>query len=140
MLPLKSTRFEVNRDNSIEFNSVALSDLGPYICQAYSGQGRPVSMYVTVLGNGPARAESPEDEQYLQYVVNAQQPTPSYYIPTPLPPVELEPIGKRLHLFCLGFISTLTFKSYAMYYTIENMNMNLNMIYIYLTDFNKQST
>lgn len=96
MLPLKSTRFEVNRDNSIEFNSVALSDLGPYICQAYSGQGRPVSMYVTLLGVGPARAEAPEDEQYLQYVVNAPslQPTPSYYRPTPA--VESEPIGKRI--------------------------------------------
>lgn len=97
MLPLKSTRFEVNRDNSIEFNSVGLSDLGPYICQAYSGQGRPVSMYVTVLGVGPARAETPEDEQYLQYVVNAPplQPTPSNYPTTPLV-VESEPIGKRI--------------------------------------------
>lgn len=97
MLPLKSTRFEVNRDNSIEFNSVALSDLGPYICQAYSGQGRPVSMYVTLLAIGSVRAEVPEDEQYLQYMIPASplQPTQSYYRPTP--PVETEPIGKQFN-------------------------------------------
>lgn len=98
MLPLKSTRFEVNRDNSIDFNSVALSDLGPYICQAYSGQGKPVSMYVTLLAIGPANAETPEDEPYLQYIVPSPplEQTPHYYRPTPPPPPpqESEPVGK----------------------------------------------
>lgn len=117
MLPLKSTRFEVNRDNSIEFNSVALSDLGPYICQAYSGQGRPVSMYVTVLGTGPARAETPEDEQYLQYIVNAQQPTHSYYVPTP--PIEYEPIGKLISLLSCSF------SSHFQRMPFENLNFDL---------------
>lgn len=93
LLPLKSTRFEVNRDNSIDFNSVALSDLGPYICQAYSGQGKPVSMYVTLLAVGQANAETPEDEQYLQYIIpSPPQQQPNIYRPTP--PVEIEPSGK----------------------------------------------
>lgn len=94
LLPLRSARFEVNRDNSIDFTSVALSDLGTYICQAYSGQGRPVSVYVTLLAHGPVRAETPEDELYLQYVVNAPPlpPTQEYYPPRPTP--QVEPIGK----------------------------------------------
>lgn len=96
ILPLKSARFEVNRDYSIDFNSVALSDLGQYICQAYSGQGKPVSMYVTLLGVGPVRAETPDDEPYLQYIVpdpNWQQP-PQNYVPT-RPPIESVPFGKQ---------------------------------------------
>lgn len=82
------------------FNSVELSDLGPYICQAYSGQGRPVSMYVTLMAidNGAVRAEHPEDEPYLQYVVPAPPlpPTHNNYPPTPppQPPLEQEPNGK----------------------------------------------
>lgn len=99
ILPLKSTRFEVNRDYSLVFNDIALSDLGPYICQAYSGQGRPVSMYVTLMSIGSVRAETPEDEQYLQYVVPApplQPSDPHYYRPTQPPQVEVEPSGKYL--------------------------------------------
>lgn len=103
ILPLKSTRFEVNRDYSLVFNSVELSDLGPYICQAYSGQGRPVSMYVTLMAidNGAVRAEHPEDEPYLQYVVPAPPLSPSQnnnYRPTPppQPPLEQEPNGKPI--------------------------------------------
>lgn len=98
MLPLKSTRFEINRDYSIVFHRIELSDLGPYICQAYSGQGRPVSMYVTLMAidNGGVRAEHPEDEKYLQYVVQAPPLTPNKYRPTPppQPPLEQEPNGK----------------------------------------------
>lgn len=102
ILPLKSTRFEVNRDYSLVFNNVELRDLGNYICQAYSGQGRPVSMYVTLMAidNGAVRAEHPEDEPYLQYVVAAPQlpPTHNNYPPTPppQPPLEREPNGKPI--------------------------------------------
>lgn len=99
ILPLKTTHFEVNRDYSLVFNSIRLSDLGPYICQAYSGQGRPVSMYVTLMAIGSVQAETPEDEKYLQYVIPAPplQQTPNYYRPTP-PPVEVEPSGKyKIH-------------------------------------------
>lgn len=102
ILPLKSTRFEVNRDYSLVFNSVELRDLGNYICQAYSGQGRPVSMYVTLMAidNGAVRAEHPEDEPYLQYVIPAPPlpPTHNNYPPTPppQPPLEQEPNGKRI--------------------------------------------
>lgn len=102
ILPLKSTRFEVNRDYSLVFNSIELRDLGNYICQAYSGQGRPVSMYVTLMAidNGAVRAEHPEDEPYLQYVVPAPRlpPTHNNYPPTPpqQPPLEQEPNGKPI--------------------------------------------
>lgn len=94
MLPLNSTRFEVNRDYSLVFNSIALTDLGPYICQAYSGQGRPVSMYVTLMAIGSVQAETPEDEQYLQYVIPAPQLQPQHHDYRPTPPVDIEPSGK----------------------------------------------
>lgn len=96
MLPLKSTRFEVNREFSLVFESIGLSDLGPYVCQAYSGVGKPVSMYVTLNAIGPAYPTSEEDEQYLRYVLDApqipQQNIPISYIPTPA--VDLTPLGK----------------------------------------------
>lgn len=96
ILPLKSTRFEVNRDYSLVFNSVSLSDLGPYVCQAYSGEGKPVSLYVTLMAFGPARAETPEDEQYLKYIVQAPPLQPTQHIYRPTPPVDVEPTGKSL--------------------------------------------
>lgn len=102
LLPLKSTRFEVNREYSLVFNNIELSDLGQYICQAYSGQGRPVSMYVTLMAFGPVQSQLPDDEPYLQYVVPARPlpPTQSnnnnYSLSTlpPQPPIEQEPQGK----------------------------------------------
>lgn len=91
---MKSTRFEVNRDYSLVFNAIELSDLGPYICQAYSGLGKPVSMYVTLKAIGPVYANTPEDEPYLKYILDAPplQPTETYYRSTP--PVDLTPVGK----------------------------------------------
>lgn len=96
MLPLKSTRFEVNREYSLVFERIELSDLGPYICQAYSGYGKPVSMYVTLNAIGPAYPSTEEDTQYLRYVLDAptipQHNVPITYIPTPA--VDLTPSGK----------------------------------------------
>lgn len=107
LLPLKSTRFEVNRDYSLVFNNIELSDLGPYICQAYSGQGKPVSLYVTLKAIGPVHITNRDDEQYLKYLIAAPDApitTPPRYpyrpiatppprvIPTPQEPVL--PIGK----------------------------------------------
>lgn len=98
MLPLKSTRFEVNRDYSLEFESITLSDLGTYICQAYSGYGKPVSMYITLNAVGPAYPTTPEEAEYLRYVIEAPKPIypnePISYIPTPA--VDLTPHGKLL--------------------------------------------
>lgn len=126
ILPLKSTRFELNRDYSLVFNSVQLSDLGPYICQAYSGQGKPVSMYVTLLANGPARPETAEDEQYLQYVIpglqQPQQPIypPNTYIPTP-PPFEQEPQGKIVDAL-LSMVLNVALLFQLIYALDENQN------------------
>lgn len=94
MLPLKSTRFEVNRDYSLVFNSIELSDLGLYICQAYSGQGKPVSVHITLKAIGPVHANTTEDEQYLKYVIDAQPLQPVYPPYRPPPPTETYPIGK----------------------------------------------
>lgn len=95
MLPLKSTRFTLDRDFSIEFNRIELSDLGTYICQAYSGQGRPVSKYVTLKAFGPVYPNTAEQEQYMKYVIDAPQllPTTPTYLPTPYR--DLSPIGKK---------------------------------------------
>lgn len=99
ILPLKSTRFEVNRDYSLVFNAIELSDLGPYICQAYSGLGKPVSMYVTLKAIGPVYANTPEDEPYIKYIIDAPplQPTETFYRSTP--PVDLTPVGKFIEAF-----------------------------------------
>lgn len=96
MLPLKSTRFEVKRDYSLAFESITLSDLGPYICQAYSGYGKPVSMYITLNAVGPAYPTTPDQTEYLRYVIEAPRSVyhhePISYIPTPA--VDLTPHGK----------------------------------------------
>lgn len=70
MLPLKTARFEVARDYSLTFERVELSDLGPYVCQAYSGVGRPKSITTTLKAVGPVHVRDPEDEKYQQYLVD----------------------------------------------------------------------
>lgn len=97
--------FELMRDYALMFRTIRLSDLGPYTCEAYNGRGRSISMKVTLKAYGPARAVNPNDEPYMQYVIDpAVPPTvvrPSYpYRPTrpPLPPppviVITQPRGK----------------------------------------------
>ncbi|XP_032578299.1 papilin isoform X5 [Drosophila sechellia] len=76
----------MTRDYSLVFNSIQLSDLGLYTCEVYN-QRRPVSLRVTLKAVGPVRPLSPEEEQYMQYVLNpATRPVtqrPSYpYRPT----------------------------------------------------------
>lgn len=93
ILPLNSERFEVKRDYSLVFNSIQLSDLGPYICQAYSGEGKPVSIYIVLKAIGPIT--EPENE-YSKYIIQAPAlPTPPSHhypsYPVPLPPV-IEPV------------------------------------------------
>lgn len=92
MLPLKTARFEVNRDYSLVFNSVGLADLGPYVCQAYSGYGKPKSISVTLKAVGPVHTNDPLEQNYLQYIIDPSQvpiaAPPSYKPLRPLPRVE----------------------------------------------------
>lgn len=99
LLPYKSTRFEVAQDFSLVFNRIALTDLGPYICQAYSGSGKPVSKYVTLKAIGPVNAANDDEQQYLKYIIDAPSlpltPRPYYPVvvqqrPTPHVPVVYE--------------------------------------------------
>lgn len=74
----------MNRDFSLILKKVELTDLGPYICHAYTGKGKPVSIYVTLKAYGPAYLTNPADEPYLKYVVTPDelpamiQTTPRY--------------------------------------------------------------
>lgn len=110
ILPLRSSRFEVNRDYSLVFNQIELTDLGPYICQAYSGEGKPVSVTVLLKARGPVHANDANEEQYLKYIIEAPaspvtQAPPIFYpiITTPRESV-LPAIGKcclYVYLFVL---------------------------------------
>lgn len=93
LLPYKSTRFEVTQDFSLVFNQIALTDLGPYICQAYSGSGKPVSKYVTLKAIGPVQPANDDEQQYLKYIIDA----PSLPItPRPYYPVVVRPTPPRI--------------------------------------------
>ncbi|XP_043651988.1 papilin isoform X5 [Drosophila teissieri] len=76
----------MQRDFSLVFNSIQLSDLGLYTCEVYN-QRRPVSLRVTLKAVGPVRPLNAAEEQYMQYVLSpATRPVtqrPSYpYRPT----------------------------------------------------------
>lgn len=107
ILPLRSTRFEVNRDYSLVFNKIGLIDLGPYICQAYSGEGKPVSVSIVLKAIGPAHANDENEEQYLKYIIDA--PTlpvtqaPIYSHPITTPRENVVEIGKCL-VICSMFL------------------------------------
>lgn len=99
LLPLSSERFEVNRDYSLVFRQILLSDLGPYICQAYSGQEKPVSKIVTLKVVGPVDPIHEDDRPYLKYVLGpleaptTPRPYRPYrpYRPRPTPPRDIIP-------------------------------------------------
>lgn len=93
MVSLRSERHEVTPDNSLQFFQIGLTDLGPYTCQAYSGIGRPVSMYITLKAVGPVHISNPHDEQYLRYLVSAPEvpTTPRPDIRYPYRPVRPPP-------------------------------------------------
>lgn len=97
ILPYRSTRFEVNRDYSLVFNSIELTDLGPYICQAYSGEGKPVSVTIVLKAIGPVQAHDENEQSYLRYIIDAPQlpitPVPPY-IPSITSPRDLPALGK----------------------------------------------
>uniref|UniRef100_A0A182PGJ0 Papilin n=1 Tax=Anopheles epiroticus TaxID=199890 RepID=A0A182PGJ0_9DIPT len=92
MMPLKI----VNRDYSLYLARVRLEDLGPYVCQAYSGAGKGISRTVTLLGYNPVAPINPLDEKYMKYVVPAPAVRPSLvpvdrYPSRPRPPVAQVP-------------------------------------------------
>lgn len=109
ILPLRSTRFEVNRDYSLVFNQIQLTDLGQYICQAYSGEGKPVSVSIVLKSIGPVHANDENEEQYLKYIIAAPPTLPPLFYPTITTPREsiLQAIGKCLAvLHFSAFIKT----------------------------------
>lgn len=107
MISLKSTRYEILPDYSLAINQVVLTDLGPYVCQAYNAATKAVSLYVTLKAYGPVHTRNPDDQQYLQYLVApAQVPTtpkpdprqiyrpvkpPPRIIPKPDVPIHVDP-------------------------------------------------
>uniref|UniRef100_A0A182J8P5 Papilin n=1 Tax=Anopheles atroparvus TaxID=41427 RepID=A0A182J8P5_ANOAO len=82
MMPLKM----VNRDYSLFFTRVRLQDLGPYVCQAYSGAGKALARTVTLLAYGPATPASPVDEKYLKYIVGERPRSPDAVRPPSVRP------------------------------------------------------
>lgn len=68
ILPLKDDRGEITRDYSLIINRVDITDLGPYVCQAYNSIGKPVSIQVTLKARGPVHARNEEDRRYMSYV------------------------------------------------------------------------
>lgn len=88
ILPFKDDRFEINRDYSLMFSNLELTDLGPYVCQAYNSIGRPVSITATMKARGSVRARTEEEQRFLQYVVSEPAPTerPIYRPSPPTPP------------------------------------------------------
>jgi papilin len=67
MIALKTENVEISRDYSIQISRVTISDLGPYVCQAYNSLGRPVSVQVTLKAYGPLHATNDDERRYLQY-------------------------------------------------------------------------
>lgn len=80
MMPLKL----INRDFSLHFSRVRLTDLGPYVCQAYSGAGKGISRTVTLKVYGPVQFTDPVDEKYLRYVVQTRPTLAPTYRPHPV--------------------------------------------------------
>lgn len=104
MIALNSERYQMTRDFSLEINNVELSDLGPYVCQAYSG-GKPVSVSITLKTYGSVSATDPADEHYLQYVIDRRDETPTRppfvpptYRPRPTPVPSTAPVIATINL------------------------------------------
>jgi papilin len=86
ILPLKDEKVEITRDYSLILNKIDLSDLGPYVCQAYNSIGRPVSIQVTLKARGQVHARTEEERKNLQYVETEPLATPTTFRPQTAPP------------------------------------------------------
>ncbi|RXG71267.1 Papilin [Armadillidium vulgare] len=69
MMPRTSEKYETLPLGGLRINFITIRDLGPYTCQAYNGQGKPATHTFIIRALGPLRVVSPEDKQYLQYIV-----------------------------------------------------------------------
>lgn len=111
MIPLRSDVYEYNRDLSLTIRHVQLIHLGPYVCQAYTGQGKGVSYTVTVKAIGPVHTDLEEEKPYLQYLIDAplspttqRPPINGSYRPVPLPPrVIPKPPQRTIGKFGIGY-------------------------------------
>lgn len=89
ILPLKDEKVEITRDYSLLLNRIEISDLGPYVCQAYNSIGRPVSIQVTLKARGQVHAKTEDDKKYLQYVESDYYEPPTTLRPqTDSPPTQ----------------------------------------------------
>lgn len=101
MIPLRTSQFEVRKDYSLLIHSVQLSNLGIYTCQAYNGIGKAASWSVTVQALGPVYSTRPEDQKYMQYVINPPErpstsaPFKPEYPHRPEPQPEVPPPNKE---------------------------------------------
>lgn len=92
ILPLKDDKVEITRDYSLKLNRIDISDLGPYVCQAYNSIGRPVSIQVTLKARGPVHARTEDDRKYLQYVETEPfAPSTTFRPPQTDPPLTQAP-------------------------------------------------
>ncbi|XP_055525400.1 papilin isoform X2 [Wyeomyia smithii] len=100
MMPIKF----INRDYSLQFTRVRLADLGPYVCQAYSGAGKGISRTVTLKAYGPVHIIDPVDEKFLRYIEHTRPaPPPTYrpvapHHPRPTPPIYHTPPPTPEHI------------------------------------------
>lgn len=78
MLAMAGKRHQMAKDYSLTLSNVSLADLGPYTCQAYTGNGKPATLTVTLQAYGPVHSSRPSDQPYLRYVINrpTEQPPP----------------------------------------------------------------
>lgn len=99
MLPFSSGLFEQRRDFSLLIKSVTLTTLGPYVCQAYNGYGKAGSGTIIVQATGVVTSSSPEEQPFLQYLVNPPQKPETPYQPwlTYKPPTTHAPTTETTH-------------------------------------------
>ncbi|XP_035795510.1 papilin-like isoform X2 [Anopheles albimanus] len=97
MMPLNMMK----RDYSLNFASVRLQDLGPYMCQAYPAAGTAISRTVTLLAYGPVNPTSPVDDKYLKYVVSDTPPEVDFP-PTTTPFDIRQPVPVTVTMHFLG--------------------------------------
>lgn len=69
IMPYSGDRSEVRKDYSLHFKNIELSDLGPYLCHAYTGKGKPYTVTVTLKAVGPVHIKNKDDERYLKYLL-----------------------------------------------------------------------
>lgn len=86
-IPLITSRYEQTEDHSLYITSVAIIDLGRYICEAYSGTGKPYSISITLQTYGPVHYSNDEERKFAEYVIDRPRAPvterPSYpYRPT----------------------------------------------------------